>query len=476
MGISGLLQLTKSIHQSIHIKEYGGRVVAVDGNVWLHKGAFACALDLALQVDTTTYVKYFMRQVDMLKFYNVIPLIVFDGNQLPIKKCTNQERQRRRAEALTKGHELIRQGKRKEATEHFQKAMSVTAHMVQQVTKALDEAGVRHIVAPYEADAQLAYLMKTKQADAVITEDSDLLVFGCHTVLVKMNQYGEATQIRQDDLRSVEEVDLSNFDETKIRHMCIVSGCDYLPSLPGIGLKTSYKLFKQYEKTDKVLKQLGSQGSMISFQDYKDAFHRADLAFLHQYVYDPISKTYLRLHPLPDDKDNEPLEFLGSHPTKSKSKPSIDLSSENKENIPPWLLAVIREKKERRVKSKIEPAASNDTKVLGDRSNKSLTSTTESQSTKKTVDAADIYNMFHAAKRATTSKKPNKSTETDTKGLVTLGKTATLQPTRACENSQLRKRTGKTTGLSDATNTVYKKAKRVSGLVDTTNRNIASAW
>lgn len=54
MGISKLLQLTKSIHQSIHIKQYGGKVVAVDGNVWLHKGAFACALNLALEVDTTT--------------------------------------------------------------------------------------------------------------------------------------------------------------------------------------------------------------------------------------------------------------------------------------------------------------------------------------------------------------------------------------------------------------------------------------
>ena len=38
------------------------------------------------------------------------------------------------------------------------------------------------VVAPYEADAQLAYLVKEGIADIVITEDSDLLAFGCKQV------------------------------------------------------------------------------------------------------------------------------------------------------------------------------------------------------------------------------------------------------------------------------------------------------
>lgn len=41
---------------------------------------------------------------------------------------------------------------------------------------------VQYIVAPYEADAQLAYLEKTGVIDAILTEDSDLLVFGCKRV------------------------------------------------------------------------------------------------------------------------------------------------------------------------------------------------------------------------------------------------------------------------------------------------------
>ena len=41
------------------------------------------------------------------------------------------------------------------------------------------------IVAPYEADAQLAFLNQQKIADIIITEDSDLILFGCDKVIVK---------------------------------------------------------------------------------------------------------------------------------------------------------------------------------------------------------------------------------------------------------------------------------------------------
>lgn len=43
-------------------------------------------------------------------------------------------------------------------------------------------AGVEYIVAPYEADSQLAYLSKEGIVDLIVTEDSDLLVFGCKKV------------------------------------------------------------------------------------------------------------------------------------------------------------------------------------------------------------------------------------------------------------------------------------------------------
>ena len=53
MGISGFIQTVKSVHEPMHINEYAGKTVAVDGNVWLHKGAFSCSRELALGEETT---------------------------------------------------------------------------------------------------------------------------------------------------------------------------------------------------------------------------------------------------------------------------------------------------------------------------------------------------------------------------------------------------------------------------------------
>ncbi len=50
------------------------------------------------------------------------------------------------------------------------------------VLQALQQRGVEFIVAPYEADAQIAYLALNGLVDVVITEDSDLLAYGCPRV------------------------------------------------------------------------------------------------------------------------------------------------------------------------------------------------------------------------------------------------------------------------------------------------------
>lgn len=45
----------------------------------------------------------------------------------------------------------------------------------------LDEK-VRYVVSPYESDAQIAFLLDKGLAHFAITEDSDLLAYGCNKV------------------------------------------------------------------------------------------------------------------------------------------------------------------------------------------------------------------------------------------------------------------------------------------------------
>lgn len=53
MGISGLLPLLKSVSVQTHLREYKGSTFGVDAYVWLHRGAWSCAWDLALGKPTT---------------------------------------------------------------------------------------------------------------------------------------------------------------------------------------------------------------------------------------------------------------------------------------------------------------------------------------------------------------------------------------------------------------------------------------
>jgi len=73
--------------------------------------------------------------------------------------------------------------------DHFQKCVDVTPYMAYQFIKELRRIHIPYVVAPYEADAQLAFLEKSGICSAIITEDSDLLVFGCRKVNKKTSLF-----------------------------------------------------------------------------------------------------------------------------------------------------------------------------------------------------------------------------------------------------------------------------------------------
>jgi exonuclease-1 len=97
MGIQGLLPLLKQIEKPVHLAELKGEKVGVDAYVWLHRGAFSCALDLVLnqnddeEDDSSSgcssscfqavkkVVNYCVKKVKTLQASGIIPVIVFDG-------------------------------------------------------------------------------------------------------------------------------------------------------------------------------------------------------------------------------------------------------------------------------------------------------------------------------------------------------------------------------------------------------------
>jgi exonuclease-1 len=77
---------------------------------------------------------------------------------------------------------LLENGEQTASYSFFTKAVTVTNEMSIRFIEILRKMNIEFYVAPYEADAQLAYLSKIKMIDAVISEDSDCIPYGCKTV------------------------------------------------------------------------------------------------------------------------------------------------------------------------------------------------------------------------------------------------------------------------------------------------------
>ncbi|KAL4641121.1 exonuclease 1 [Arapaima gigas] len=320
MGISGLLQFIRDASEPVSVRKYKGQTVAVDTYCWLHKGAFSCAEKLAKGEPTDQYVAYCMKFVDMLLTFGVKPVLVFDGRNLPSKEEVEKARQERRQANLQKGKQLLREGKLSAARDCFTRCVNITPAMAHdvipltQLGQAARARGVDCLVAPYEADAQLAFLNKAGIAQAVITEDSDLLAFGCKKVILKMDKLGNGLEIDQKNLgrcRSLGDV----FTEEKFRYMCILSGCDYLASLYGIGLGKACKLLKIANNPD-ILKVIRKMGQYLKMnvavpEEYLEGFVRANNTFLYQLVFDPLSRKVVPLNPYPDHIDPTTLSYAG---------------------------------------------------------------------------------------------------------------------------------------------------------------------
>lgn len=312
MGIQGLLPLLKDIQTPIHISKYSGKTLGVDAYVWLHRGAYGCAREIVLGDPTPRYIAHALSRIRMLQHFGVKPYLVFDGDKLPAKKHTEDDRESRRSANLELASVLERDGKLQQAREIYSKCVDITPEMAYQLIKVLKMEGIPYVVAPYEADAQLAYLEREGVIEGVVTEDSDLLVFGCKNVLFKLDQAGNAVEMLQDKFWTNRQIALSGWTNVEFRQMAILSGCDYLPSIVGMGLKNAHRLLRRYKTVDKVLQAVRLEGKMRVPPTYSREFRKAELTFVHQRVFDPRTKKLVTLTPLPEGTHDDMLPFIGA--------------------------------------------------------------------------------------------------------------------------------------------------------------------
>jgi len=317
----------RSASSEVHISKFAGQRVAIDASSWLHRGAFSCARELALGQETDRYLRFPLRMIAMLRSHCVEPVLVFDGAKLPMKVRTDRLRSAARSAALQRAH-------REQRDKDFTDSITVTPAMADRLLRKLRESDTAFVVAPYEADAQMVFLVEHGHCAAAITEDSDLLAFRCPRTIYKLSpETGYCRLHSFDDLcHATDSSGSLLFDDWQswktglFTDMCILSGCDYLPSIPGVGLKTAHAALSTHRSMQRAISALHDKFIWSKAQS-ADPAGRAELLqltsehlelctmcqqiFKYATVWDPVSAALVPLHQLGTSLDIRDRDRLG---------------------------------------------------------------------------------------------------------------------------------------------------------------------
>ncbi|XP_020204760.1 DNA repair protein UVH3 isoform X2 [Cajanus cajan] len=125
-------------------------------------------------------------------------------------------------------------------------AESVNSELFTECQELLQMFGLPYIIAPMEAEAQCAYLEHEKLVDGVVTDDSDVLLFGARSVY--KNIFDDRKYVETYFMEDIEK-ELGLTREKLIR-MALLLGSDYTEGVSGIGIVNAIEVVNAFPEED----------------------------------------------------------------------------------------------------------------------------------------------------------------------------------------------------------------------------------
>lgn len=293
-----------------------------------------------------------VRKIKSIQYFlSPTVLIVLDGASPPIKSDVVQNRitqrkdaAKRRDEAITHGGSKFMENSTEKDIQMFEKELhrqkissakkagASTSHLysliVTSILDTLRSEEIPFMVAPYESDGQLTYLSNKGYIDFIVSEDSDFIPYGAEAVLYKYKismpyELGRSSDTFKDCTATAKlllkrelgacssnSFSLLGFTDVMIAMVCVASGCDYAPSLKGIGLVHARNAVDEAFRVTSTASgstSLGYMGgtciertlsglfarsygnlSKEAKEEYAERFIKGLVLFRHPVVFDPI--------------------------------------------------------------------------------------------------------------------------------------------------------------------------------------------
>ena len=230
------------------LSELSGKKIAIDISIYMYR--FAAE-------DTLIENMYLMLSV--FRYYNIIPIFVFDGKPPPEKRELLQKRKEDKQEAeeeYSKLKHILELNKDMDDTDKQEliynmdmlkkKFVTISKYDIENIKNLIRSYGATYYDAPGEADELCAMLTMKDKVWACLTEDMDMFVYGCPRVIRYLSLLNHTAVIY--DVKGI----LNNLGVTQsnLRDICVLSGTDYnIECDDSNTLTKTLKYFKKYHKS-----------------------------------------------------------------------------------------------------------------------------------------------------------------------------------------------------------------------------------
>lgn len=219
-----LLEKCSDIINKKHLSHFSGKTIVIDTSIYLYK-----------YVGQNKMVENFYLLISIFKHYNIVPIFIFDGKPPNEKKDLLKKRKIDKNEAENKYNIMFEKLnnpnlsniEKKDINTELEKLKKqfIRIHIndINIVKNIMDLYGVEYYDAPGEADYLCAKLVINGIADACLSDDMDLIVFGCNKVLRYLSILNHSVILYDVD-EILKKINLTIDD---LRKIVVLSGTDY---------------------------------------------------------------------------------------------------------------------------------------------------------------------------------------------------------------------------------------------------------
>ena len=251
MGIKNLNSVIKESTKTITFDKLRYTKIGIDFSLFLYRFIY----------NNNNPIECFLRQIHLFFRHNILPVYVIDGDAPLEKRTTLEKRSQKRQKMYDDIARLLEKKMENnspttssrihsEITKLERRCVIFSQKQIQDLFYFFELLGIPVIHENEEADFILAKLSAANKIDYILSDDSDVLVFGAKKVLKNFSITDEKCQLYiLDDILENIGVPFHKFVD-----ICIMCGCDYTTKIRNMNCSKSFQLILQYGSIEEVAK------------------------------------------------------------------------------------------------------------------------------------------------------------------------------------------------------------------------------